>query len=182
MKKRTLRDGYRSEYRPDSDKSHAGELQRMIKADKMLRSLPRHNGSDLGTFRLSGRPFYVKLCEATIKAPLDAGMTPGMYIPLGLWSQFLNSAEVCGSRGARVVTWDNCLRRFNNSEFTNLLRDGWIGSAAGQSAALHDIIEDVLASNRMLVLAATSADRESREMRRDDLGRFTAENDPAGAI
>jgi hypothetical protein len=62
------------------------------------------------------------------------------------------------------------------------LRQGWIGSAARQSLALREIIEGVLGSNRMLVLAATSAGRVSREIRRDDLGRFAAEDDPVGAI
>jgi hypothetical protein len=182
MKRRSFTEGYRPEYRPDSDKSHAGELQRMVKADEMLRSLPRRTSSEVGMFRLSGRPFYVKLCEARVKAPLDAGMTPGMYVPLGLWRRLLKSPGVRGPRGGRLITWDNCPRRFNNSEFTNLLRQGWIGSAAGQSAALREIIEEVLKSNRMLVLAATSAGRASREMRRDDLGRFAAEDDPTGAI
>jgi hypothetical protein len=182
MRRRSFGEGYRPEYRPDSDKSYAGELRRMIEADKMLMSLPKRASHEVGAFRLSGRPFYVKLCEARVKAPLDAGMTPGMYVPLALWRRLLKSAAVLGLRGGRIITWDNCARRLSNSEFTNLLRQGWIGSASGQSAALHEIIEGVLGSNRMLVLAATSSGRASREMRRDDLGRFAAEDDPTGAI
>jgi hypothetical protein len=182
MKVRSYGEGYRPEYRPDSDKSHESELQRMTRADEMLRSLPKRASSEVDMFRLLGRPFYVKLCEAKVKAPLDAGMTPGMYVPLGLWHRLLKSPVVSGSRGGRIITWENCTRRLNNSEFTNLLRQGWIGSAAGQSLALREIIEGVLGSNRMLVLAATSAGRVSREIRRDDLGRFAAEDDPVGAI
>jgi len=173
---------YRPEYRPENDRSHARELHRMIQADNMLRSWPKPGVSEVDAFRLLRRPFYVKLCEPKVKAPLDAGMTSGMYVPLGLWCRLLKSSTVQISRGGRVITWENCSRRFNNSEFTNLLRQGWIGSAAGQSEALHKIIEGVLGSGRMLVLAATSAARTPRELRRDDLGRFAAEDDPAGAI
>jgi hypothetical protein len=183
MKGKSFGNAYQAEYRPDNDKSHASEMERMIKADNLLRSLPRRTDSDqVGSYRLSVAAFYLKLCEARVKTPLDAGMTPGMYLPLALWRRLLDSPVVQGSRGGRVITWDNCARRLNNGEFTNLLRHGWIGSAAGQSDALREIIEAVLSSNRMLVVAATSGGRSPRDMRRDDLGRFAAEDDPAAAM
>lgn len=170
------------EYRPDNDQSHAKEIRRMVEADKILRALPNSGNRDTDAFRLSARPFYVKLCEPKAKASLDAGMVSGMYLPLGLWRRLLDSPAVRGRRGGVTITWDNCARRFNNGEFTNLLRHGWIGSAAGQSKEITRIIEDVLGSGHMLVLAATSAGPTSRDLRRDDLGRFAADDDPAGAI
>lgn len=168
-------------YRPQNDHNHREELDRMITTDRMLRALPkpRHSGTD--TYRLSGRPFFLKLCESKAKVALDAGMVSGMYIPLELWRQLLKSPAVRGPRGGITVTWDNA-RRLNNGEFTNLLRNGWIGSAAGESKELSRIIEDVLAAGRMLVLAATSEGLGSEDFRRDDLGRFAAEDDPAAAI
>jgi hypothetical protein len=72
--------------------------------------------------------------------------------------------------------------RFSNSEFTNLLRQGWIGSASGESKALSRIVEEVLSSGRMLLLAATTANRLSKDLRRDHIGRFAAEDDPTSAI
>lgn len=86
-----------------------------------------------------------------------------------------------GPKGGITVTWENA-RRLTNGEFTNLLRNGWIGSAAGESTELSRIIEEVLAAGRMLVFAATTKGPPSEDFRRDDWGRFAADDDPAAAI
>ena len=169
-------------YRPNLDKNHSKELHRMIETNRMLRSIPRSDNSDVGAFRLSSGPFYVKLCEPKTKSALDAGMVSGMYVPLTLWRRLLKSDGVRGKRGAVRITRDNCLRRFNNTEFTNLLRQGWIGSAVGRSKRLSEIIEEVLGSGKMLVLAATTGGPASKNFRRDTYGRFAADDDPAGAL
>ena len=174
-------DGIR-EYRPSRDASHAEELKRMIRAEKILSRVPTAAMRATAAFRLSGHPFFVKLCEAKAKAALDAGMVSGMYIPLDLWRRLLRSRAVRGPRGGVAITWENCRRRFNNGEFTSLLRQGWIGSEVGASRVLTNIIEEVLGSGRMLVLAATSDGPPGRDLRRDGLGRFAAYDDPAGAI
>ena len=180
--KRMTEGSHEPEYRPHNDPSHGEELRRMISAEKMLTALPTVSNHDTDSFRLSGRSFYVKLCEAKTKGALDPGMVSGMYLPLGLWRRVLKSPAARGPRGGVVIRWGNCPRRFNNGEFTSLLRNGWIGSAAGQSKLLARIIEEVLGSGRMLVLAATSESPESRDLRRDSLGRFASEEDPSGAI
>ncbi|MCH8252161.1 MAG: hypothetical protein IID36_06890 [Planctomycetes bacterium] len=169
------------QYRPDNDASHAKELQRMLDAEEALRRIGQTSQTVTNTFRLCYHPFFMKLCEAKAKAALDPGLVKGMYIPLELWRRLLESPDTKGPRGGIVMSWKNCKRRLNNTEFTNLLRRGWIGSAAGQSKCLSEIIEQVLASGRMLVLAATSADQSSLDYRRDGFGRFAAEDDPGGA-
>jgi hypothetical protein len=170
------------EYRPRNDPSHDKEIKRMAKTEEFLRRLPKVEDASTSAFRLSGRPFYVKVCEPRAKAALDAGMVSGMYLPLDLWRRLLESSEARGSKGGVVITWDNCLRRFNNGEFTNLLRQGWIGSAAGESKAMAKIIEEVLSNGRMLVFAATTANRISRDSRRDYMGRFATADDPTSAF
>lgn len=169
-------------YRPSCDANHDREVKRMQAAERVMRRLSRTTDTCTDTYRLSGQPFYMKLCEAKAKAALDAGMVSGMYIPLELWRRQLRSEDVRGPRGGIVISWDTCKRRFNNVEFTRLLRQGWIGSAAGQSSYLSSIIENVLGGGRMLVLAATSAGVASRDYRRDGIGRFAAEDDHMGAI
>ena len=171
-----------AEYRPGNDASHEKEIRRMLEAEAFLKKVPATMNMGTMDYRLSGRPFYVKLCEPKAKAALDAGMVSGMYIPLELWRTFLSSGEAIGKRGGVVVTWDNCTRRFNNSEFTNLLRNGWIGSASGESKSLSAIVNKVLDSGRMLVLAGTSRGRVSEDLRRDRLGRFAADDDTEGAV
>jgi hypothetical protein len=174
-------DGQQLEYRPGRDRNYATEIQRMIEADRILRE-SQSITHDSHQFRLSSRPFYFKLCEPKSTTSLDAGMVSGMYVPLGLWQRILKSPAVRGPRGGIVITWNNCPRRFNNTEFTRLLRQGWIGSASGQSKLLNKIIQSVLGTNRMLVLAGTSSGPAGKDLRRDGWGRFAAEDDPAGAI
>lgn len=175
--KRMTQREYKSEYRPDADPNHEKELERMRAADQMLTLLPRTRTQELETFRLSDRAFYLKLCEPRAKQALDAGMVWGMYIPLGLWLRMLKSRAFRGKKGGIIFSFENCLRRFSNGEFTALLRNGWIGSAAGQSQKLTSIIKQVLGSRHMLILAATSPGAPSKDYRRDDLGRFAAEDD-----
>ena len=55
-------------------------------------------------------------------------------------------------------------------------------SAAGESKELSRIIEEVLAAGRMLVPAATSRGPRYEDFRRDDWGRFAAEDDSSAAI
>lgn len=169
-------------YRPASDANHDKELQRMNAAQKQLNGARAVGGHTVGSFRLSGRPFYIKLCESKAKAALDAGMVSGMYVPVGLWRRLLKSPEMKGPRGGVVFSWENCKRRLSNSEFTNLLRHGWIGSRLGQTQVLSEIIEGILGNRRMLILAASSTSHPSKDFRRDGLGRFAEEDDPEGAI
>jgi hypothetical protein len=159
-----------AEYRPGNDPSYEKELAQMLKTEEFLRAQPQVKNTRTFDSRLSGRPFYVKLCEPKAKAALDAGMVSGMYVPLELWLSLLDAPEARGPKGGVVITWDNCLRRFNNGEFTNLLRNGRIGSAAGESKALSKIVEEVLSSGRMLVFAETSKGRVSKDLRRDQFG------------
>lgn len=169
-------------YRPGSDTSHDKEIYRMEAAELSMRQQSHTEDATTDMFRLLEQPFYMKLCESKAKASLDAGMVSGMYIPLELWRRQIRSVDTRGPRGGIIMSWDTCKRRFNNGEFARLLRHGWIGSATGRSAYLGSIIANVLGSGRMLVLAATSSNTASRDYRRDGMGRFAAEDDPAGAI
>ena len=94
--KRMTEGEHGAEYRPQNDHNHQEELDRMITADRMLRALPKPRNRGTDTYRLSGRPFFLKLCESKAKAALDAGMVAGMYIPLELWRQLLKSPAVRG--------------------------------------------------------------------------------------
>jgi hypothetical protein len=168
-------------YRPAQDPSHEKEMSRMRAAEALLQTISIAGSSDTSAYRLSTKPFFIKLCETKAKAALDSGMVSGMYVPLNLWRKLLKSPAVRGPKGGVRITWENCTRRFSNAEFTNLLRYGWIGSTAEHSEKLSEIIEADLGSGRMLVLAATAPGSGSRDFRRDNLGRFTDEDDPEGS-
>jgi hypothetical protein len=169
-------------YRPTSDLNHAKEINRMRAAEAVLQSLPVSAESDTSSYRLTARPFFIKLCETKATIELDSGLVSGMYVPLELWEALLKSEAVIGPQGGIRITWENCVRRLRNAEFTNLLRYGWIGSALQQTEKLSEIIETVLSSGRMLILAATQPGTGSMDYRRDNWGRFATEDDPEGAF
>lgn len=169
-------------YRPTGDLNHQLEMDRMRKTSKVLAAVPKKRRKKIDECRLSSRPFYFKLCEAHVKSPLDVGMVSGMYIPLDVWTRLLKSKKARGKRGGVAVGWDNCERRFSNSEFTSLLRSGWIGSSSGASDKLATVVEEVLGKKHMLVLAATSEGSGMRDYRRNTIGQFTAIDDPLGSF
>lgn len=47
---------------------------------------------------------------------------------------------------------------------------------------LSSVIEEVLGTGRMLILAVTSTGTGSRDYRRNTVGQFTADDDPLGAF
>jgi hypothetical protein len=181
-KRMTSRRGGPAVYRPTGDPNHQLEMDRMKETSRLLATVPRKRGKKIEVCRLSSRPFYFKLCEANVKSALDVGMVSGMYVPLDVWTRLLKSRRVKGRRGGVAVGWHNCPRRFSNSEFTSLLRGGWIGSSSGASDMLATVIQEVLDKKHMLILAATSAGSGMRDFRRNTIGQFTAIDDPLGSF
>jgi hypothetical protein len=169
-------------YRLKSDPNYKIEIARMHSSELLLQSLPRNKKPGVDAYRLTARPFFIKLCETKASIELDSGMVSGMYVPLEMWEALVKSEKAKGPRGAVRITWENCVRRLRNGEFTNLLRYGWIGSTAEQTEKLSEIVEAVLGAGRMLVLAATKPGNASTDYRRDNWGRFAAEDDPEGAF
>lgn len=165
-------------YRPHADGSYPKEIERMKSINAELRGMKCSERNSVRGFRLGRGAFFLKLCNDHASRATEEGMASGTYIPLRLWHSLLRSKATKGKRGGRVVTWDNCTRRFNNSEFTSLLRHGWIGSTPTESEKLNDIIEQTLAAKSMVVYAATSESSARTDYLRDDHGRFAAEDDP----
>lgn len=165
-------------YRPENDGSYASELERMKTIQRLIDAADAKQSGTVDEFRLLSRPFYFKLCEAKAKSGLDEGIVSGMYLPIDLWERFMASPAAKGKLGGTYVSWMNCPRRFNNENFAQLLKAGWIGSAAGQSAALTDIIEAILEGRHMLIYAATSSKAGQADFLRDGFGQFASEDDP----
>jgi hypothetical protein len=104
-----------------------------------------------------------------------------MYIPLEMWNRFLACPDAKGPRGGTYVGWDNCVRRFSTSEFTNLLSRGWIGTSGKRTEVLSSLIAEILKGNRQLVYAVADRLSQSKDLRRDSKGKFTATGDLTGS-
>jgi hypothetical protein len=173
--------GSRASYRPKGDSNYEAELGRMRSIGELIARSEESGLAGVSSFRLFSQPFYFKLCEAKSKSVMDEGMARGLYIPLGLWDRIITSPSAKGPRDGIAIGWHNCPRHFSNTEFTSMLNAGWIGSTAEQSKFLGDLIGRVLEGDRMLVIAATSANSGKPDYLRDQLGQFASPDDPDAA-
>ncbi len=80
-----------------------------------------------------------------------------MYLPLEYYEQLAVGDATLGSRGGRVISFENVYRWINNTLFIDLMAGGWIGSRTLQTAWLNETVEAALSSNRSLVVAAETA-------------------------
>lgn len=114
----------------------------------------------LWTYRLSDNPFYFKFCEQFKPTAQDASLMPGITLSSVHLAEFLTLPEAQGDQGGLGIGYRNCPRYFNNTEFVQLARAGWIG-AGRQSVAL---LKEVLAAgvkggrNAMLTVIETPKD------------------------
>jgi hypothetical protein len=138
-------------YRP-TEVSYKEEIDRMRNFEDLF---PRTDAiSDIIDYRLHQEPFYFKLCPAEIFDPTSTDMLPGMYIPLDFWKILIESPNVLGKRGGKMLTFENVGRYLNNSFFINLAGQGWIGSKIIRTDVISSVIQESLEHNRAVVLAA----------------------------
>ena len=128
------------------------EIERMDATAAQLAGLAADETCD--SFRLSANPFFLKLCSRYVFNPDDAGLFPGMYLPLDYWKALTVDARTLGPRGGRVVTLENVGRKLSESEFIALVAGGWIGSPPPQSVHLADLIRGILESGKAIALAS----------------------------
>jgi hypothetical protein len=161
-------------YRPNSDGSYAAEVRRM---KEFLANGTPGTTSHVEDYRIGQNPFFFKLCPADHEQHWTR-MLPGMYIPLDLWERVLKSSRAVGPRGGVSVSYENALRRFNNSEFVRLVRGGWVGSSGRESERISTIIEQELAANKSVVAAIHRERSTVDDKLRDRRGRFASDDDP----
>jgi hypothetical protein len=141
-------------YRPYTDKSYEKELSRMKGFEVETPDVPTK--CSLENFRLHSRAFYWKLCENVSFKPTATELIRGIYLPLDYWELLLKDKRVVGRGDGIAIGRANVGRHINNSLFIDLVHGGWIGSRAGQSAVLIDILIQCLENGKSVIAAATS--------------------------
>ncbi|MBL4898648.1 MAG: hypothetical protein JKX76_03250 [Colwellia sp.] len=160
-------------YRPNSDSSYIKELDRMR---CFMRNNSPEGAGDHTDYRMEDNPFYFKFCNSRPKEHWSR-MSPGMYIPLGLWEEFILSPEALGPNGGLFIGYENAQRWLCNSEFVKLVRKGWIGSRGNASSRLNAIIEQQLLNDKSVIVAIHQDKNSTDDHLRDAMGRFAAEDD-----
>lgn len=152
--KRLLFEGGREVFRL-SERNYMKEYERMTKLQSYLDSSSNENSSsnEPNDYRIHNGLCYFKLCEKTALNYSSSEMIKGMYIPLDFWDELIKSDSTTGKSGGKLITYDNVGRYFNNTNFIELVKNGWIGSDIKQGRELEKIIIEILNSGRSLVLA-----------------------------
>jgi len=132
-------------YRPD------GQLTEEISRMRQISVSGTSRGVD--QWRLSQEPFYIKLCEDRMERPEGRKLTKGMYFPLGLFEEVLESPKILGPKGGRGIGWHNAQRWLSNTGFIELLREGWIGSVGDVTVQVTALVQRALEGDRGVILA-----------------------------
>jgi hypothetical protein len=141
-------------YRPYSDDGYEKELSRMKGFEAENPDLP--DDWTLEDYRLHSRAFYWKLCENVNFRPTASDYIKGIYLPLDYWELLLKDKRVSGKRHGVAISRSNAGRHISNTLFVDLVQDGWIGSRAGHSAVISEIIRQCLENGKSVIVAATS--------------------------
>ncbi len=135
-----------------SDSSYKEEYENMKNLQQHLDKTQNEN-RQMNNYRFHRGVCYFKLCDRDLLDLNSTEMIKGMYIPLDYWADLVNDDSTKGKRGGRFVSYDNVGRYFNNTQFIELVKEGWIGTTINQSKQLEEIISEILSSGRSVILA-----------------------------
>ena len=85
-------------------------------------------GTGIFDLRLHHKPCFIKLCEPTPFEYDSVDRIKGTYLAREHFEIVLQASATDGARGERLIGEATAPRHLNNSTFTTLLAQGWIGS------------------------------------------------------
>jgi len=135
-------------YRPDANL--ANELDRMRRVDALSHGA-------VGPFRLLHTPCWLKLTEPRSVVSDPAELLPGMYFAREHFESLL--LELRGPKGGVRIGYDNVSRYLNNTLFTDLVRDAWIGSRSVATEEIKRLVHQNLAGGRAVVFGVANGAR-----------------------
>lgn len=133
-------------YRPDRNLQR--ELERMTRVDEICTN-------DDGEFRLLAAPCWLKLCESAARVNDPTELVRGMYLPREHFDELLRTHT--GPRGGPLLTYENVPRHFSNTQFIDLVRDGWIGSRGTGTELLRNVIKESIETRHSVVLGVQTS-------------------------
>lgn len=142
----------RSWYRPDAQL--AEEIARMQRVD---RDPEVNTNANAETWRLHPRACFLKLVvpPRTFDPTADR-LLSGIYLPLAYLEELLKHDSTLGPKGGRRLGYDNVDRYITTGLFTDLVRQGWVGSRGVTTQALSLIVKTSLDRGRSVVVAEES--------------------------
>jgi len=138
------------------DANYQPEVDRMAGLRRHIGSQPCGGPLD---YRINDDPFYFKFCRADDIDADSRGMVKGLHVLARDVEHFLLSDQSKGEKGGHYLGYENLKRKFPNSLFLDLVRNGWIGSRSVGSRSIEAYVQSSLNARRSVVLANVSSER-----------------------
>lgn len=137
------------------DATYKKEFENMENLLNVVKS-EENEYTDVKQYRMNEMFCFFKLCEAKPINYQSNELIRGMYFPLDLWKLLLESEKTTGPKGGKKIGYDNVEGRyFNNTEFIDLFKNGWIGSSNLSSKKITEIIKEIFESKHSVILASS---------------------------
>lgn len=136
-------------YRPDSQL--VTELARMDAVNTSIQSSERIQSHQ--EFRLNDDGFLLKLVPATGLKPASGELIKGMYVTREYMNFLIGPNGPKGSKGGSQITFSNSPRHLTNSQFSESVHAGWIGTRGVKSDALATVLRQFYESGRAVLVA-----------------------------
>lgn len=136
-------------YRPDEQLIK--ELQRM---DNFIQSHLQEN--DIlchEEYRLCDDGFMLKFVPNKGIQPASNELIKGMYVTRKYMHFLMSENGPEGKLGGKVINFENSPRYLTNSEFSNLVNRGWVGTRGVQSKALKELIQKFFENGNAVLIA-----------------------------
>jgi len=144
-------------YRPDNQLSI--ELARMDSVNTLFKSSGQIQSHE--EFRLNEDGFFLKLVPSTGLKPASGELIKGMYVTREYMNFLIGPNGPKGSQGGSNITFSNSPRYLTNSQFSESVNAGWIGTRGVKSEALATVLRQFYESGRAILLAYESSTRRS---------------------
>lgn len=148
------------------------QLAAMANAESRTTKIPATPPA-IRDWRLREEAFFFKFCETVKPEARDEALSPGITMCRSHLEAFLALSDSDGPSGGKRVGYDNCPRYLNNTQFVDLVREGWVGCGPQGFAFMHEVLKASQSGGRAAVLAVIGGEalrpaheRPSRRSRR----------------
>ncbi|MFT6164466.1 MAG: hypothetical protein ACJA1T_000495 [Zhongshania aliphaticivorans] len=136
-------------YRPDNQlEKEVDRIDVFQSQIKVIEDISNHE-----QFRLNHDGFFYKLVPSKGLQAASEKLISGMYITHKYMKFLLGPNGPKGERGGRLITFNNSPRYLTNTEFSNFVNRGWLGTSSDQSNHLSNLISQFLTTGRALMVA-----------------------------
>lgn len=142
---------------PDGGWTYRGDDQLAAQLDSMRALKLPTEPATVGQYRLSVQPHYLKIVRPSDYDGQSTELMKGLYLPLDLVDLMHRSSADTTAAGNLRITWDDerwpTQRHLNNTDFTQLFRDGWIGSHGTTSDEIRSWLEPLFDADELVTVA-----------------------------